>query len=64
MGTECVRVCAGGVVVVQDQGLLKLLDGWRHLDVVASLQPLLTLDEVVHAIHHRLHQLHLRGDQS
>lgn len=51
-------VCSGGL---QDQCLLKLLEGWRHLDVMASLQPLLTLDEVVHTIHHCLHQLDLKS---
>lgn len=58
MATVCVCVCSGGL---QDQCLLKLLEGWRHLDVMASLQPLLTLDEVVHTIHHCLHQLDLKS---
>lgn len=53
-------VCLWGVGL-QDQCLLKLLSGWRHLDVMASLQHLLTLDEVVHTIHHCLHQLDLKS---
>lgn len=44
-----------------DQCLLELLDGWGHLDVLAPLQLLLTLDQVVDPINHRLHQLDLRG---
>lgn len=49
-------VCRWGL-----QGQCLLLDGWRHLDIMASLQPLLTLDEVVHTIHHCLHQLDLKS---
>lgn len=45
---------------VRDQCLLERLDGWGHLDVLASLQSLLTLDQVVDAINHCLHQLDLR----
>lgn len=45
---------------VRDQCLLELLDGCGHLDVLASLQSLLTLDQVVDAINHCLHQLDLR----
>ncbi len=45
---------------VRGQCLLELLDGWGHLDVLAFLQSLLTLDQVVDAINHCLHQLDLR----
>lgn len=47
---------------VRGQGLLELLDGWGHLDVLASLQSLLTLHQVVNTIDHSLHQLDLRDD--
>lgn len=47
----------------QDQCLLKLLNGWGHLDVMAFLQPLLTVNEVVDTVHHRLHQLDLKSSQ-
>lgn len=42
------------------RGLLELLDGGGHLDVLSFLQPLLTFHQVVDAVHHRLHQLHLK----
>lgn len=45
-------------------GLLELLEGWGHLDVLAFLQSLLTLDQVVDAIDDGLHQLDLRESQS
>lgn len=38
---------------------LELSDGGGDPDVLAFLQPLLTLDQVVDTIHHQLHQLHL-----
>ena len=54
-------VCAYSVSVGSEQrGLLELLGGCRDLDVLASLQPLLTLNQVVDAINHRLHQVDLR----
>lgn len=62
MGTEFVHVYVprGLWGEKRDQCLLELLDGWGHLDVLAFLQPLLTLNQVVDAINHRLHQLDLR----
>lgn len=68
MGTEwgaggagmCPEVCGRG----QRSGLFELLDGGGHLDVLSLLQPLLTLDQVVDAVHHRLHQLHLEGEHT
>lgn len=55
-----VRVPRGSWSEVRGQGLLGLLEGWRHLDVLASLQSLLTLDQVVDAVDHSLHQLDLQ----
>lgn len=68
MGTEwgaggtgmCPEVCGRG----QRSGLFELLDGGGHLDVLSLLQPLLTLDQVVDAVHHRLHQLHLETEHT
>lgn len=45
---------------LRGQCLLELLKGWGHLDVLAFLQSLLTLDQVVDAIDHCLHQMDLR----
>lgn len=55
----CPEVCGVRSGVSVGGGLLELLDGWGHLDVLASLQPLLTLDEIVDAVDDRLHQLDL-----
>lgn len=49
---------------VGGRGLLELLEGWGHLDVLTSFQSLLTLDQVVDAIDDGLHQLDLRDSQS
>lgn len=54
------EVCGGG----QRSGLFELLDGGGHLDVLSLLQPLLTLDQVVDTVHHRLHQLHLETEHT
>lgn len=45
---------------VRDQCLLERLDGCGHLDVLAFLQSLLALNQVVDAIDHGLYQLDLR----
>lgn len=57
-GVELVCVCPE--VLWGGWGLLELLGRRGHLDVLAFLQPLLALDQVVDAIDHRLHQLDLR----
>lgn len=57
-------MCARGGSGVRGQGLLELFEGWGHLDVLAFLQSLLTLDQVVDAIDDGLHQLDLRDSQS
>lgn len=46
------------------QARTSLLGGHEVINGLALLQPLLHLNEQLHAIHHHLHQLHLREAQA
>lgn len=46
------------------QARASLLGRHEVIDGLALLQPLLHLDEQLHAVHHHLHQLHLREAQA
>lgn len=47
-----------------DVARASLLGRHEVIDGLALLQPLLHLDEQLHAVHHHLHQLHLREAQA